>query len=156
MFDYINIEGFRSFRKVEFEMPRLAVLIGPNGGGKSNFFDRGPLGAVFREAVESHVVTDQRVGVSPTKLVITQVRDANKYPAASFVLNELTGWTFYRDIDVGPLSPVRQPSLVRPGIRLLPDGSNLSSVLYAIQQEHPDDWDDILEILKTAYPGFDC
>src|SRR5208337_5273923 len=39
MFDYIKIEGFRSFQKVELEMPRLAVLIGPNGGGKSNFLD---------------------------------------------------------------------------------------------------------------------
>ncbi|MGO8791803.1 MAG: AAA family ATPase, partial [Terriglobia bacterium] len=39
MFDYIKIEGFRSFKKVELEMPRLAVLIGPNGGGKSNLID---------------------------------------------------------------------------------------------------------------------
>ena len=39
MFDYIKIEGFRSFKDVELEMPRLAVLIGPNGGGKSNFLD---------------------------------------------------------------------------------------------------------------------
>jgi predicted ATPase len=39
MFDYIKIEGFRSFKKVELEMPRLAVLIGPNGGGKSNLLD---------------------------------------------------------------------------------------------------------------------
>src|SRR5208283_4731542 len=39
MFDYIKIEGFRSFKNVELEMPRLAVLIGPNGGGKSNFLD---------------------------------------------------------------------------------------------------------------------
>lgn len=39
MFDNIKIEGFRSFKKVELKMPRLAVLIGPNGGGKSNFLD---------------------------------------------------------------------------------------------------------------------
>lgn len=39
MFDYIKIEGFRSFKSVELQMPRLAVLIGPNGGGKSNFVD---------------------------------------------------------------------------------------------------------------------
>ncbi len=251
MFDYIKIEGFRSFKKVECEMPRLTVLIGPNGGGKSNLIDlltllaeagnmqlanavatrggfpniafgfdpsrefrvelrftqalhlkvegesgddkldvrfkmaarsvgfgatvreelvrqesrtqpslsadvvnRGPVGAVFRAASESRVLTDQRVGVAPTELVITQVRDPSKYPAASFVLNELAGWTFYRDIDVGPLSPVRQPTLIRPGSQLLHDGSNLSSVFYAIQQERPDSWDDILEILKTAYSGF--
>jgi predicted ATPase len=252
MFDYIKIEGFRSFKSVELEMPRLAVLIGPNGGGKSNFLDllmlmaeagdgklangvfrragfhsiafgfdpsrevriellfkealhpwkvtaeggdkkldvrfkmaarnngygaqvtdelvrqesamepslsadmvsRGPAGAVFRAPAESGALTDQRVGVLPTELAISQVKDPTKYPAASAVLEELGGWTFYRDIDVGPESPVRQPALVRPDIRLLPNGSNLPSVFYAIQQDYPDDWSEILEIVRTAYPDF--
>ncbi len=252
MFDYIKIEGFRSFKKVELEMPRLAVLIGPNGGGKSNFLDllmmmteagdgkltdgvlrrggfpslafgfdparevrvelrlkealprsrvaveggdekldvrfkmtarnygsaaqvteelvrqesamepslsadmvsRGPAGAVFRAPAESGAVTDQRIGVSPTELAISQVKDPTKYPAASAVLEELGGWTFYRDIEVGPESRARQPALLRPDLRLLPNGSNLSSVFYAIQQDYPDDWGEILEIVKTAYPDF--
>jgi predicted ATPase len=252
MFDYIKIEGFRSFKKVELEMPRLAVLIGPNGGGKSNFLDllmmmteagdgkltdgvlrrggfpsiafgfdparevrielrfkealprskvaleggdqkldvrfkmaarnygsaaqvteelvrqepamepsrsadmvsRGPAGGGFRAPAESGAVTDQHIGVSPTELAISQVKDPTKYPAASAVLEELGGWTFYRDIDVGPESRARQPALLRPDIRLLPNGSNLSSVFYAIQQDYPDDWGEILEIVKTAYPDF--
>jgi predicted ATPase len=251
MFDYIKIEGFRSFKKVELEVPRLAVLIGPNGGGKSNFLDlltlmaeagnmqlangvakrggfaniafgfdpqvelrvemrfkaalpakaegqsgderpdvrfsmtarglafqavlvhevvaqesgkqpslsaemlsRGPAGAVFRVMSESGALTDKRVGVASNELAITQVRNSSEYPAAAFVLGEFTGWRVYRDIDVGSTSPVRQPALIRPGIQLLPDGSNLSSVLYAIQQDYPDDWQDVLEILRTAYPEF--
>jgi predicted ATPase len=252
MFDYIKIEGFRSFKKVELEMPRLAVLIGPNGGGKSNFIDllmlmaeagsaqltngilnrsgfpsvafgfdplqeiriellfkgilhggkaateggdekldvrfkmaarnfgnaaqlmeelvrqestvdptlsadmvtRGIAGAVFRSEGESGVLTDQRVSVSPTDLVITQVKDASKYPAAAAVLNELAGWTSYRDIDVGPRSSVRQPAVIRPDIKLLDDGSNLSSVLHSLQQGHPELWGEILEDLHTAYPDF--
>jgi predicted ATPase len=99
-------------------------------------------------------VTDQHIGVSPTELAISQVKDPTKYPAASAVLEELGGWTFYRDIDVGPESRARQPALLRPDIRLLPNGSNLSSVFYAIQQDYPDDWGEILEIVKTAYPDF--
>jgi predicted ATPase len=255
MFDYIKIEGFRSFKKVELEMPRLAVLIGPNGGGKSNFTDllmlmaeagngqlakgvsrrggfpsiafgfdpsqevrtellfkealdpdprivavqgvdekldvrfkvaaqnygfiariakesvcqesarqpslsaeivsRGPMGAVFRAPNEAGVVVaEERRGVTFTELVISEVRDPIKYPAASAVLKELSGWTFYRDIDVGPESRVRQPVLIRPDVQLLPDGSNLSSVFHEIQQGYPDNWDEILEILKTAYPDF--
>jgi predicted ATPase len=252
MFDYIKIEGFRSFKKVELEMPRLAVLIGPNGGGKSNFVDllmlmaeagdgklangvfsrggfrdiafgfdvsqevrvalrlkealdrsklgkepgdgklditfkmaarnygsaaqvieelvrqesdkgaplpvdvlsRGPEGAVFRVPGASGALTDQRREVPPTELVITQVRDPNRYPAAAAVLNELGGWTFYRDIDVGPKSLVRLPALVRPDVKLSDDGSNLSSVLYSIQQGHPELWSEILEDLHTAYPDF--
>ena len=252
MFDYIKIEGFRSFKSVELEMPRLAVLIGPNGGGKSNFLDllmlmaeagdrklangifnrggfrsiafgfhpprevrielrfkevlhswkvpvegadkkldvrfkitarnlgsaayitdelvrqeldidpslsadvvsRGPEGVVFRVPGDSGTLTDQRVEVSPIELAISQVKDPTKYPAASEVLKQLEGWTFYRDIDVGPESPVRQPALLRSDIRLLPNGSNLSSVFHAIQQDHPDDWGEILEIVHTAYPDF--
>src|SRR5208283_586954 len=60
----------------------------------------------------------------------------------------------YRDIDVGPESIVRQPALLRSEIRLLPNGSNLSSVLYTIQQDYPAYWGEILEILKTALPDF--
>jgi len=39
VFDHIKIEGFRSFKQVELDLPPLSVLIGPNNGGKSNFLD---------------------------------------------------------------------------------------------------------------------
>ncbi|MGD0695593.1 MAG: AAA family ATPase [Terriglobia bacterium] len=255
MFDYIKIEGFRSFKSVELKLGPLSVLIGPNNGGKSNFVDllmlladagngqlskgvlnkrggfrdiafgfdpsgdvrmemvfkealhrwkvalpvegrdrkldvrfkmvlrsfgsgaqvteelvrqesatqpslsgdmvtRGPQGAVFRMSSESGALTDQRTGVAPMELVISHVKDPDKYPAASAVLREVGGWAFYRDIDVGPESPIRQAAMIRSGFQLLPDGSNLSSVFHAIQQEHPDDWRDILELFETAYPDF--
>jgi len=258
MFDYIRIEGFRSFKKVELNMPRLAVLIGPNGGGKSNLLDllmlmaeagRGELavgvnkrggfrniafgfdsshevrvefrfrevlgqvsqtltlphseapekkaldirfrvglqglgvnfrvweeqlrvespdepslslgivnrdaaGTVFRWSSGPDPQIEERKLVDDIELAIFQVRDRNKYTAPWAVLRELQGGVFYRDIDVGPESQVRQSALVRPGILLLPNGSNLSSALYSIQQEYPDVWGEILEILKTAYPGF--
>jgi len=258
MFDYIKIEGFRSFKKVELEMPRLAVLIGPNGGGKSNLLDlltlmaeagRGELavginkrggfrnialgfdssqevraefrfrklpvqvpqppslqmseasdkkpydirfsvglrglGGNFRvweenlrvespdDASLSLGIVDRQAGmtefrwssgpdpqiverksVQDLELAIFQVRDPNKYAVPYAVLQQLQEWTFYRDIDVGPQSPVRQPAMIRSGIRLLPNGANLFSALYSIREKHPDDWEEILEIVKTAYPDF--
>jgi predicted ATPase len=237
MFDYIKIEGFRSFKKVELEMPRLAVLIGPNGGGKSNFLDlmslmseaaqgqlekgvgiRGGADCVgfgfsslrnvfvefhfqgeslpnvrfklgFDVAFATSNVQVEEVVEEPTterngqlsvvkrdrnecvfregeieerktlewasELAIFQVRDLSKYPTPYRLLSNIQEWTLYRDIDVGPESPVRQPELVRPAVRLLPDGRNLSSVLYAMQQDHEETWEDILGILKTAYPDFE-
>ena len=257
MFDYIKIEGFRSFKRVELEMPRLAVLIGPNGGGKSNLIDllmlmaeagRGELAvgvnkrggfrniafgfdssqelrvefrfrqlvewvsqtlnrppsdapekkpfdirfgvglrglgvnfrvweeqlrvvspdgpsdgleidrdersAEFRQRILSVPMFEEQKSVEDAELAIFQVRDPDKYEESWAVLRQFQGMVFYRDIDVGPESPVRQPALVRTGIRLLPNGSNLSSVFYAIQQEHPDFWREILEIVNTAYPDF--
>jgi predicted ATPase len=277
MFDYIKIEGFRSFKKVELDMPRLAVLIGPNGGGKSNFLDllmllseagngklangvfrrggfpnisfgfdswgevrldlgfkgiqhpymlspspevasrvgsatgsRSPVnnggdvsytiamrnsgsgaqvwveilreqspgmpspsvevltrhaqtrdkdgflfGSVFRWHDESgNIIVDRKYPESESELAIFQVKDRDKYPAPYALLWELQRWVFYRDIDVGPESQVRQPALVRPDIQLLPNGGNLSSVLYSIQQNHPYIWGEIMEMCKTACPDF--
>ncbi|MGA8740725.1 MAG: AAA family ATPase, partial [Terracidiphilus sp.] len=255
---YIKIEGFRSFKKVELEMPRLAVLIGPNGGGKSNLLDllmlmseagqgqlavgvnkrggfrniafgfdssgeariefrfrqlldgispnlRLPLlespepksldtrfrvclrgqgsgfylseeqlrvdspygpsmsllfvnrdssGTVFHWSNGPDPQAEERKSVNDIEFAISQVRDANKYPVPYAVLRQLQEWTLYRDVDVGPQSPVRQPDLIRFGIRLLPNGANLSSVLYSIRERHPDDWEEILELMKTAQPDF--
>jgi predicted ATPase len=144
--------NFGSAAQVTDELVRQESALEPSLS--ADIVSRGPAGAVFRVPGESGAVTDQRTNVSPTELMISQVKDPTKYPAASAVLEELGGWTFYRDIDVGPESLVRQPALLRPDIRLLPNGSNLSSVFYAIQQGHPDDWSEILEIVNTAYPGF--
>jgi predicted ATPase len=33
----LTIEGYKSIRKLDFKLGPLNVLIGPNGGGKSNF-----------------------------------------------------------------------------------------------------------------------
>jgi predicted ATPase len=262
MFDYIKIEGFRSFKNVELEMPRLAVLIGPNGGGKSNFIDllmlmadagRGELAVginrrggfhniaygfdpsqevraefhfrelrsqisitvfvpeqrafdityrvglrglgvnfriweeqvrvkppdepsfdyggaakmivntmvnrndretVFRSSKGAEQQLDERKSVEDIELAIFQVRDPDKYKEPWLVLQQLQGMAFYRDIGVGPESRVRQPALIRPDILLLPDGSNLSSVLFSIQQDHPDLWSEISDHLHTAYPDF--
>jgi predicted ATPase len=262
MFDYIKIEGFRSFKNVELEMPRLAVLIGPNGGGKSNLIDllmlmaeagRGELAVginrrggfhniaygfdpsqevraefhfrelrsqisntlfvpeqrafdiryrvglrglgvnfriweeqvrvkpadepsfdyggaakmivntmvnrndretVFRSSKGGEQQVEERKSVLDIELAIFQVRDPDKYKEPWSVLQQLQGMAFYRDIGVGPESRVRQPSLVREGIQLHPDGTNLSSVLHEIQQKYPNDWNEILEVLKTSYPDF--
>ena len=42
MLKRIHIKGYKSLRDVEIELPRLAVLFGPNASGKSNFFRRPP------------------------------------------------------------------------------------------------------------------
>ena len=40
MLKRISIENFKSLVKIDqLELPRLAVLFGPNAAGKSNFFD---------------------------------------------------------------------------------------------------------------------
>lgn len=246
MFDFIKIEGFRSFRHIEIELPPLTVLIGPNGSGKSNLLDllalmaesgqgrlgdgiaarggfesiafRGDPGDVFVElrfppkglfqeerANVRFKLGLRKVGVNPrvwfeqvakdpdprhefplslmkrdkegcifrslqtglieepeegkaleseSELAIFQVRDQDKYPTPYKIVRQLQDWVLYRDIDVGPNAPIRQAGLIRPTVRLLPNGSNLASVLYSIKEQHPATWKDIEEVLETAYPEF--
>ncbi|HEY2912159.1 MAG TPA: AAA family ATPase [Candidatus Angelobacter sp.] len=91
---------------------------------------------------------------SESELAIFQVKDKDKYPTPYKLLRLLQDWAFYRDINVGPNAPIRQPDLVRPTVRLAADGGNLASVLYSIQQQHPATWKEIEEILETVYPDF--
>ncbi|HXJ93428.1 MAG TPA: AAA family ATPase [Terriglobia bacterium] len=263
MFDYIKIEGFRSFKTVELNLEPLSVLIGPNGGGKSNLLDLmslmgeagnglleagiasrgGPKSITFgfdwfrtiavnfhfrkkedvlyslaapplpgeflqdvtyklalnfhptmtvslEEVVEEPASRGQqprlivrrdadgctfyrpRLGFSGlprakhkdledaktiesrAELAISQVKDSRLYPIPYELLRQFQQWTAYRDIDVGPRAPIRLPALVRPSVRLAPDGSNLTAVLNSIQQRHQDIWDEVVELIRTAYPEF--
>jgi predicted ATPase len=91
---------------------------------------------------------------SESELAMFQVKDQDKYPTPYKLLRLMQDWTLYRDINVGADAPIRQPSLLRPAVRLAPNGANLASVLYSIQQQHPAIWKEIEEMLETAYPGF--
>ena len=248
MVEYVEIEGFRSFRHVELKLAPLSVFIGPNGSGKTNFVDllawmadaanggladgianrggfdtvafRGdpsdifvglqfPPEGVFEEERDSvifklklrkvganprvwfeqvskarrpprtnplHLMhrdtdscmfrsietglkedledTEGKVLESESELAIFQVKDQKKYPTPYKILRQLQDWSFYRYIDVGANAPVRQPSLLRPSVRLASNGANLASVLYSIQQYHPAIWKEIEDILETAYADF--
>jgi len=258
LFDHIKIEGFRSFKKVELDLPPLSVLIGPNNGGKSNLLDlmslmaeagqgrlekgidsRGGAGCVtfgfsfsgkifvelrfqgesladafprlapitgqdehpnvlFKLGLESRPhtsrvwveeVTEERTPQRPhpvlvmrrdsdgcifrslgtdqageteerkdlewdSELAIFQVRDLKKYPTPYKLLSQFQQWVLYRDIDVGSEAPIRLPGLVRPSLCLSADGANLSSVLNSIHGLHPGTWEEIVELLQTAYPDF--
>jgi predicted ATPase len=259
MLTHIEIEGFRSLRHVELDLPGLTVLIGPNGSGKSNFLDvfalmaeaavgrfsagimkrsgfntllfRGgednicfdfefapegdfsnegasinyklkmehmgmlpfiwfeqvsrqpipprinPLYLMNRNVPNSQIakfrsywtsqpqepdvnleeqlqLADSKEIELPRELAIFQVKDQTSYPTPYKLLRYLQNWIFYSPIRVDPEAPVRSPQLARSGLRLFPDGSNLSSVLQAIQSQHPATWDEICEILGNVYEGF--
>jgi len=91
---------------------------------------------------------------SESELAIFQVRDQDKYPTPYKLLRQLQEWILYKDIDIGPDAPIRQPALIRPTVALTVNGSNLASVLNSIQQQYPATWKDIEEMLETVYPQF--
>ena len=86
------------------------------------------------------------------ELAIFQVKDSLNYPYASSVLQSLQNWQLYRPFAVDQDAPIRTAQYARHNFRLSADGGNLSPVLHAIQGNYPAVWQDIKEILQTAYP----
>jgi len=101
----------------------------------------------------SHSVEAKKLE-SETELSIFQVRDQAVYPEPYKLLRQMQNWSCYTPMEVDARSPMRLPQVWRSGMRLLLDGSNLFSVLKTIQDESPDDWAEITEILKIIYEDF--
>jgi predicted ATPase len=97
---------------------------------------------------------DTKTVLDESELAIFQYQDNVFYPTPSKLLKLLKNWEFYRPIWVGAGSPVREPQLLKPGTLMEKNGSNLYSVLFNLQQNHPDKWSEINELLKAIYPDF--
>lgn len=97
---------------------------------------------------------DSKTFDDETELAISQVRDKSKYPVVFRLTNALSSIRRYSPISVSPDAPIRGPQLLRAGLQLARDGSNLASVLHSIQTLHPAVWDDVCDVVRTACPGF--
>ena len=88
------------------------------------------------------------------ELAISQVIDESNYPSSYNIYKIFNDLLFYDFIDTSIESIIRRPQLIRPGFRLTNSGSNLFSVLYSIQQNYSNIWEDIQNILLNIYPEF--
>ena len=132
------------------------------------------LGIVFEQLTvlrsgKEHLVVDRQPGnivsfinwrgdsidnstIAKNELAIFQVKDGNNYPYPYDTLRNLQEWQLYRPFAVERDAPVRTAKYARHNFRLNPDGGGLSPVLHAIQSNYPAVWQDIKEVLQTAYP----
>ena len=60
MLKRIHIKGYKSLEDVEIELPRLALLFGPNASGKTNFLDALQLLSRFATSWSLKLVFDSR------------------------------------------------------------------------------------------------
>lgn len=109
---------------------------------------------MFRSLVTGEKEEINKEIESQSELAIFQVKDQTAYPTPYKLLRQFENWTFYRPLRVGPDAPIRSPQTIRPGVRLFPDGSNVASVLHAIQNQFPAIWDEICETLTNVYEDF--
>ncbi|MFK8103757.1 MAG: AAA family ATPase [Saprospiraceae bacterium] len=61
MLEYIKIENYKSFRKMEIELQSINILIGANGAGKSNFISFFKLvKAIFNRRLQQFVLEEDK------------------------------------------------------------------------------------------------
>ena len=134
MFDYIKIEGFRSFKKVELEMPSLAVLIGPNGGGKSNLLD---LLKLMAEAGRGELAS------ASTGAVVFAISLSDSTLPKKFALSSASG-NYRSSLPLPPNFQVLEPSRntrydIKFNVSLRGSGDNFRVWEEKLRVESPDD-----------------
>ncbi|MBI3606996.1 MAG: AAA family ATPase [Nitrospirae bacterium] len=101
--------------------------------------------------------TTPEMDLMDSELSIAQVRDPQAYPTLDRVRTYIASWTTYGNFDTSINAPIRQAQFAGPDNRLLPDGSNLTTVLYHLRNhsEYRTEYSEILETLRVAYPHFE-
>jgi len=90
------------------------------------------------------------------ELLIHQIRSRALFPLLDEMRRELSDWVIFRGFGQGTLEYVRRPQsleIYNP-LRLEPSGKNLVSFLYTLQNEHPDHYERLLDVLQAAFPDF--
>ena len=89
---------------------------------------------------------------APTDATMLQrLFDFEAYPTANRFKRYLTEWTYY---DLAPTA--LRTSLHKPGeVVVLPDGRNLSSVLFGLKSANERQYRKLMEIVRHVDPGFD-
>lgn len=74
---------------------------------------------------------------------------------ASWIKIRLGGWRMYHVHDTSSSSPMRKTAKIDDNQFLRPDGSNLASFLYFLQQKHERSYDLIRKTIQRVAPFFD-
>jgi predicted ATPase len=91
-------------------------------------------------------------------LRLSQMRFFNEFPEVAYIRLLLADLSFYPGFDVGRASQLRNlPAEIRPDCILLPDGSNLGSVLHEMLTRHAyrSSAEMLRDFFRNAYPSFD-
>jgi predicted ATPase len=92
-------------------------------------------------------------GFRITQSILSQLRDAERYPFLAFLGDWFSELRLYRDWAFGRSAPVRQPQpLGLPDEFLAEDARNLGSVLKRVQKE-PEDEKKVINALSALYEG---
>jgi predicted ATPase len=176
----LKIEGFRSLKSVTWKPGRLNVLIGPNGGGKSNLLSalsllHGSSNKVLKEAIlrmggMGAVAWDGQArtigfGVKAKNvlrydLVLKRVGNSGGFETTSpelieghSVLDFMRGWSIYHGVRTDQDSDLRAATVTREETEVEPDGQNLIAVLHTLYENGRDFEEFLDKAMSAAFPN---
>ncbi len=147
----VELKGIRHMHTIESEeITKDSMPLVTARKGKATFR------RMSHKALEN-LDTTPEMNLMDSELSIAQVRDPQAYPTLDRVRTYIASWTTYGNFDTGINSSIRQAQFAGPDNRLLPDGSNLTTVLYSLRNhsEYRSEYGEILETLRVAYSHFE-
>ena len=69
-----------------------------------------------------------------------------------YILPIITSWRVYHFLDTSATAPVRLSQAVRDNLLLKPGGDNLGPFLRHLREQHPDHYQQIIEVVRLAAP----
>jgi predicted ATPase len=173
----IQIEGFRSLKSVTWKPGRLNVLIGPNGGGKSNLLRAldllrvaatgGLRETILRMGGMVPLVWDGEARsirfeveyhsepVFPGKYIfqIDRLGNSGDFTATTILPPPGTHlWSIHADMRVDQSSELRSATVTRSERRIESDGQNLVPVLHTLYTGDQEFKEFIDSTMTTAFP----
>jgi predicted ATPase len=176
----LKIEGFRSLKSVTWKPGRLNVLIGPNGGGKSNLLSAlellrisssgGLKDAIFRLGGMGALVWDGQApkvsfgikskNVQPYKLDLVRLGNSGGFATPLPTLFEghsllefMRGWSVHFNIRTDQDSELRGTTVTREERRVESDGQNLIAVLHTLYENDRDFEGFLDKAMFAAFPS---
>jgi predicted ATPase len=177
----LKIEGFRSLKSVTWRPGRLNVLIGPNGGGKSNLlsaldlvrisatgglkeevFRMGGMGALVWNGESPKIVfgVKSKTVLAPYNLVLARLGSSGGFatPLPSLIeghslLEFIRGWSVHHDVRTDRGSELRGTTVTRDERRVDPDGQNLIAVLHTLYESDRDFEEFLDKVMLAAFPN---
>lgn len=120
-----------------------------SGGSKGRMMARRRATAISLRAPEGNMETLPFPFHEPESM-LSEVRDAARYPALAAVRETFAAWRFHHHFRVDPESPLRRPRVGFWSPVLSGDGSNLAATLQSIGESSPMGWLD--EAIRRAFP----
>ncbi len=148
-----NLHGIEHTYRVPSETVSASNRVA--GGWREELLALRELGDCWFVSEGEHEAKEAKAIEESAELGIIQVRDQSRYPTVHWLTRELSAWSVYYPVGTAGDAPIRRSQVLRASTRMNASGGNLVSVLHSMKESHPETWNQMCDVLRTACPGFE-